>query len=151
MIVHNKIAFVIIILTLIVCLIFYSIGIRSYEGIPDFIFKPEFFYPYFIFSLLTFSYAIAMNSSFLGLGFYITFVVLIVSIIVIVYKLYYQPTKNSATIQVYSFNIIFNLVILCITASIYSKNFIITILCMLPLLSLGCVFFYIGHIFSKLT
>jgi hypothetical protein len=147
--VYNNITFVITILTLISCLVIYSLGHISYDGIPEFVFKPEFFYPYFIISLLSFAYAISINPCFTGLGFYITFSVVIVSIIVIVYKLYYQPTKNSTTIQAYSFNIIFNVVILCITASIYSKNFIITILCMLPLLSLGCVLFYIGHIFSK--
>jgi hypothetical protein len=145
------------ILTLVVyicCLVFYEIGIRSYNSnsdVPSYIFEPWFVY--FMVTLSLVGYVIVIiNLKIINIGFIITSLVLLVSLVFTIVRTYYtlKPfVKDYTSIQIWSFNVFLNTIILMFYVLQNAENFILCLICLIPLFTLSILYSRVGSIIAK--
>lgn len=153
----NILKFIFYILTLAVyicCLVFYEIGIKSYNSnpqVPSYIFEPAFVY--FMITLSLIGYIIVIvNLKVINIGFVITSLVLLVSLIFTIVRTYYtlKPyVKDYTSIQIWSFNVFLNTIILMFYVVQNAENFILCLICLVPLFTLSILYSRIGGIIAK--
>ena len=154
MIIDLKFVFYILTLAVyILCLVFYEIGIKSYTSnskVPSYIFEPAFVY--FMITLSLIGYVIVIvNLKTINLGFIITSLVLLVSLVFTVVRTYYtlKPyVKDYTSIQIWSFNIFLNTIILMFYVLQNAENFILCIICLIPLFTLSILYSRVGSIIA---
>jgi hypothetical protein len=155
MIINLKFIFYILTLSVyILCLVFYELGIRNYNSnpnVPSYIFEPWFVY--FMITLSLIGYIIVIyNLKNINIGFIITSLVLLVSLVFTIVRTYYtlKPfVKNYTSIQIWSFNIFLNTIILMFYVLQNSENFILCLIALVPLFTLSILYSHIGGIIAK--
>lgn len=149
-----KIIFYVLTLTVyILCLVFYEIGIKSYNSnpkVPNYIFEPTFVY--FMITLSLVGYVIVIvNLKTINISFIITSLVLLVSLIFTIVRTYYtlKPyVKDYTSIQIWSFNVFLNTIILMFYVIQNSENFILCIICLVPLFTISILYSRVGSIIA---
>lgn len=138
----------------ILCLVFYEIGIKSYNSNTDvssYIFEPVFVY--FMLTLSLVGYVIVIyNLKTINIGFIITSSVLLVSLVFTIVRTYYtlKPyVKDYTSIQIWSFNVFLNTIILMFYVIQNAENFILCLICLIPLFTLSMLYIRIGGIVAK--
>jgi hypothetical protein len=138
----------------ILCLVFYEIGITNYnsnKSVPSYIFEPWFVY--FMITLSLVGYVIVIyNLKTINIGFIITSLVLLVSLVFTVVRTYYtlKPfVKDYTSIQIWSFNIFLNTIILMFYVVQNAENFIICLIALVPLFTLSILYSHIGGIIAN--
>jgi hypothetical protein len=155
MVINLKFIFYILTLSVyILCLVFYELGIRSYNSnssVPAYIFEPAFVY--FMVTLSLIGYIIVIyNLKTINIGFIITSLVLLVSLVFTIIRTYYtlKPfVKNYTSIQIWSFNIFLNTIILMFYVLQNSENFILCLIALVPLFTLSILYSHVGGIIAK--
>lgn len=145
------------ILTLVVyilCLVFYEVGIKSYnsnKSVPSYIFEPAFVY--FMITLSLIGYVIMIyNLKVINIGFIITSLVLLVSLVFTIVRTYYtlKPyVKDYTSIQIWSFNIFLNTIILMFYVVQNAENFILCLIALVPLFTISILYSRVGSIIAK--
>jgi hypothetical protein len=150
-----KIIFILLgLITLILCITFYQLGIHSYESntnVPEYIFKPWFVYLILISSMVGYL-VIVYSMKTINIGFAISSLVLLVSLIFCFVKTYYtlkDGVKNYTSVQIFSFNIWFNCVFLAINIVQNSNKFIYSLIALIPLVVLGSIYSHAGGIIAN--
>ena len=138
----------------ILCLVFYEVGIKNYNSNPDvssYIFEPWFVY--FMLTLSLVGYAIVIyNLKTINIGFIITSSVLLVSLVFTIVRTYYtlKPyVKDYTSIQIWSFNVFLNTVMLMLYVVQNAENFILCLICLIPLFTISILYSRIGGIIAK--
>jgi hypothetical protein len=138
----------------ILCLVFYEVGIKHYNSNPDvpsYIFEPWFVY--FMVTLSLVGYVIVIvNLKTINIGFIITSLVLLVSLIFTIVRTYYtlKPyVKDYTSIQIWSFNVFLNTIILMLYVVQNAENFILCLICLIPLFTLSILYSRVGGIVAK--
>jgi hypothetical protein len=138
----------------ILCLVFYEVGIKNYNSNPDvssYIFEPWFVY--FMVTLSLVGYAIVIyNLKTINIGFIITSSVLLVSLVFTIVRTYYtlKPyVKDYTSIQIWSFNVFLNTVMLMLYVVQNAENFILCLICLIPLFTISILYSRIGGIIAK--
>ena len=138
----------------ILCLVFYEIGIKSYNSnpsVPSYIFEPWFVY--FMITLSLVGYVIVIvNLKTINIGFIITSLVLLVSLVFTIVRTYYtlKPyVKDYTSIQIWSFNVFLNTIILMFYVIQNAQNFIICLIALVPLFTISILYSRVGGIIAK--
>ena len=136
------------------CLVFYEIGIKNYNSnkdVPSYIFEPAFVY--FMITLSLVGYIIVIfNLKTINIGFIITSLVLLVSLVFTIVRTYYtlKPyIKDYTSIQIWSFNVFLNTIILMFYVIQNSENFILCLICLVPLFTISILYSRVGGIIAK--
>jgi hypothetical protein len=138
----------------ILCLVFYENGIRSYysnSDVPDYIFEPWFVYFMVTLSLVGY-FIVIYNLKVINIGFIITSLVLLVSLVFTIVRTYYtlKPyVKDYTSIQIWSFNVFLNTIILMLYVVQNAENFILCLICLIPLFTLSILYSRVGGIIAK--
>lgn len=135
------------------CLVFYENGIKSYNSnpqVPSYIFEPAFVY--FMVTLSLIGYVIVIvNLKTINISFVITSLVLLVSLVFTIIRTYYtlKPyVKDYTSIQIWSFNVFLNTIILMFYVVQNAENFILCLICLVPLFTLSILYSRVGSIIA---
>jgi hypothetical protein len=138
----------------ILCLVFYENGIRSYNSntaVPSYIFEPWFVY--FMVTLSLIGYVIVIvNLKIINIGFIITSLVLLISVVFTIVRTYYtlKPyVKDYTSIQIWSFNVFLNTIILMIYVIQNAENFVLCLIALVPLFTISILYSRVGSIIAK--
>jgi len=135
------------------CIMFYQMGIHSYESnpnVPEYIFKPWFVYPLLTASIVGYM-VIIFSMKEINLGFIISSLVLLVSLVMCFVKIYYtlKPGAEKYTgVQIFAFNIWFNCIFIAINIVQKSNKFIYALIALVPMVVLGSLYSHAGGIIA---
>lgn len=145
--------FLLVLAAVIVSFVFYSIGIREFPQVPDFIFQQWFIIGSLVIYTLGFAIVIyTYGPKLINFGFIVTSLVLLISVVFLYINMYYNLNYNPklySSIQFFSFNIVINSIILMVNIIFNSKSYILGVICIIPLLLAGLYYLYIASIISK--
>jgi len=136
------------------CITFYQLGIHSYPSnpnVPEYIFQPWFVYIILIASIVGYC-VIVFSMKTINVGFAISSLVLLVSLVFCFIKTYYtlkEDVKNYTSIQIFAFNIWFNCIFLAVNIIQNSNRFIYSLIALVPLVVLGSLYSHTGGIIAN--
>jgi hypothetical protein len=135
------------------CTVFASIGDSYTQAktlkLPRSVYSDWFIFPSLFISLLGYGY-VAATSNVATFSFAMTSTVLLTSL-ALLYGFVYMGVKKGTTVQTFAFNVFINTVFLMFNVVFNNKNYIASVIALIPMLLLSGYYLYIGHILAIKT
>ena len=134
-----------------ICATFASIG-TSYKqakalGLPRSVYSDWFIFPTLVLSLTGYAYVVSV-SNIATFPFLMTSTVLLISLCLL-YGFVYMGVKKGTTVQTFAFNVFINTIILMFNVLFNNKNYISSVIALLPMFLLSGYYLYVGHILGS--